>query len=105
MVSLPQLIRSRQNKVALVVVDSPAAFYLPDLLAETNLVHNVPSKVNYLADVLAPLLHSEMNQLDVVLLFTLPPNYKKSFVATYWPNRSHSLHIKQLDNNIVSCGF
>jgi len=94
-ISLPQLIRSRQNKVALVVINSPAAFYLPDLLTEATLGQNISSKEQYLAEMLAPLLHSEINQLNIALVFTLPVNYQKSFVASHLPSRSFSVHIKE----------
>lgn len=55
----------------------------------------MPSKDQYLAEMLAPLLTSEINQLNIVLVFTLPVNYQKSFVASHLQNRGHSVHIKE----------
>ncbi|XP_059472818.1 DNA repair protein XRCC2-like [Neocloeon triangulifer] len=92
--TLPQLIRSRPNKVSLVVIDSPAAYYQSDLLFEGNANTAKVSKDYYLATFLSPLLSSEIKQLNIVLVFTLPVNYKKSFVETNYPNRSFSLFVK-----------
>jgi hypothetical protein len=81
--------------VALVVINSPAAYYLPDLLTNSNSGQNMSSKEQYLAEMLAPLLNSEINQLNIVLIFALPLNYKKSFVTNHLPNRSYSVFIKE----------
>ncbi|CAB3372080.1 Hypothetical predicted protein [Cloeon dipterum] len=92
--SLPQLIRSRPSKVGLVIVDSPASYYQSDLLFEVNANNAKVSKEHYLADILSPLLSSEINQLNIVLAFTLPMSFKRSFVASNLPNKSYSVYTK-----------